>query len=60
VLLELLPLIRSALSPDGQAILSGILFDEREEMITALNASGWNIENEDREDAWWSVQIAPR
>jgi ribosomal protein L11 methyltransferase len=60
VLLQLLPLIRSALTRDGQAILSGILFDEREEMITALNASGWKIENEDREDAWWSVLIAPR
>jgi ribosomal protein L11 methyltransferase len=60
VLLELLPVIRSALTADGQAILSGILFDERDIMIAALKENGWEIENQDREDAWWSVQIAPR
>jgi ribosomal protein L11 methyltransferase len=60
VLLELLPLIRTALGAHGQAILSGILRDEREGMIGALTAAGWEIQNEDTEDAWWSVQIAPR
>jgi ribosomal protein L11 methyltransferase len=60
VLLELLPAMHSALDANGQAILSGILREERENMIEALTANGWEIENEDTEDAWWSVQIAPR
>jgi ribosomal protein L11 methyltransferase len=60
VLLELLPSMSAAIDIGGQAILSGILRDERESMMAALTASGWEIENEDTEDAWWSVQIAPR
>ena len=60
VLLDLLPVIRAALDSGGQAILSGILRDERDSMVAALENNGWQIENEDTEDAWWSVQIAPR
>jgi ribosomal protein L11 methyltransferase len=59
VLIALLPTIRRSLAPGGQAILAGILREERETMMTAL-ADGWMIEREDTEDAWWSVQIAPR
>lgn len=59
-LLELLPSIRSSLTSGGQAILSGILSDERETMLSALTAGGWAVEREDMEDEWWSVQIAPR
>jgi ribosomal protein L11 methyltransferase len=60
VLLDLLPVICSSLDHEGQAILSGILRDEREGMIAALEKNGWQIVDEDTEDAWWSVQIAPR
>ena len=60
VLIQLLPMIRASLAPGGQAILAGILWEEREAMIAALDADGWVIEREDREDAWWSVQIALR
>jgi ribosomal protein L11 methyltransferase len=60
VLLELLPVMRSGLADGGQAILSGILRDERESMAVALAGHGWTIQNEDTEDAWWSVLIAPR
>ena len=60
VLLEMLPAIRHALSAGGQAILSGILTEEREAMVAALRSGGWTIEREDTEDLWWSVQIAPR
>ena len=60
VLIELLPTIRESLAPDGQAILAGILCDERDAMVAALEADGWLIEREDTEDAWWSVQIALR
>lgn len=60
VLIPLLPVIRSSLDAGGQAILSGILCEERTAMIDALAADGWTIEREDTEDVWWSVQIAPR
>jgi ribosomal protein L11 methyltransferase len=60
VLISLLPTIRESLGVRGQAILSGILVEERAEMLAAIGADGWNVEREDTEDAWWSVQIAPR
>jgi ribosomal protein L11 methyltransferase len=60
VLIALLPTIRTSLAPGGQAILAGILHDERADMIAVLDADGWLVEREDTEDVWWSVQIAPR
>src|SRR6266566_2113157 len=60
VLIPLLPAIGASLAPGGQAILAGILCDEREAMVALLDAGGWVIEREDTEDVWWSVQIAPR
>jgi ribosomal protein L11 methyltransferase len=60
VLIPLLPTLRASLTADGQAILSGILHEERDEMVAALHAGNWAIEREDTEDVWWSVQIAPR
>ena len=59
-LIAMSPVIRDALSAGGQAILSGILVEERAAMIDALQAGGWSIEREDTEDLWWSVQIALR
>jgi ribosomal protein L11 methyltransferase len=60
VIISLLPSMRSSLAGGGQAILAGILEEEREEMVHALDAGGWTIEREDTEDVWWSVQIAAR
>jgi ribosomal protein L11 methyltransferase len=60
VLIPMLPVIRSALARRGQAILGGILIQERNTMLTALEGDGWTVEREDTEDVWWSVQIAPR
>jgi ribosomal protein L11 methyltransferase len=57
VLIELLPAIRSALTNDGQVILSGLLVAERDEMTAALESGGWRIEREDADEAWWSVLI---
>jgi ribosomal protein L11 methyltransferase len=56
VLVELLPLLAQALADDGAIILSGILRDEREGMLTALTAGGWRVAAEDAEDQWWSVR----
>jgi ribosomal protein L11 methyltransferase len=58
VLIAMLPIIRRALTADGRAILSGMLFTERDEMLTALSSGGWRVEAEDREDDWWTVATA--
>ena len=60
VIIAMLPIIRSSLAKGGQAILAGILGEERKAMLSALDAGGWAVEREDTEDIWWSVQIAPR
>jgi ribosomal protein L11 methyltransferase len=59
VLLPLLPAMADALADDGEAILSGILATEREEMLTALRDQGWTPRGEDAEEAWWTVQVTP-
>ncbi len=57
VLLELLPAIGRSLTSDGVAILSGILDEEREKMLTRFAAGGWRVIREDAEGQWWSVAI---
>jgi ribosomal protein L11 methyltransferase len=60
VLVGLLPGIAASLVPDGRAILSGILQAERDDMVQVLEASGWMLQAEDREDIWWSAVVARR
>ena len=60
VLLELSPLIRQALAPGGEAILSGMLAEERGTMLDILAADAWRLEAEDAEGEWWSAAITPR
>jgi ribosomal protein L11 methyltransferase len=60
VIIAMLPRMRSSLADGGQAILAGILTEEKEAVVTALVSGDWAIEREDTEDVWWSVQIAPR
>lgn len=60
ILLDLLPSIRDSLTQDGHAILSGILWEERETIVGAIDRGGWRIVTEDSEEGWWSVLIAAR
>jgi ribosomal protein L11 methyltransferase len=60
VLLELLPVIGDALTADGEAVLSGILVEERAMMLDVLATSGWSLLGEDTEGSWWSARIARR
>jgi ribosomal protein L11 methyltransferase len=57
-LIVLLPTIADALTEGGHAILSGILHEERAEMLRAFEEGGWRVEREDHEGIWWSVAIA--
>ncbi|MEO8621480.1 MAG: 50S ribosomal protein L11 methyltransferase [bacterium] len=60
VLIEMLPMIATSLTPDGEAILSGILLEEREMMLQVLGDGGWNVMAEDAEGLWWSAKIVRR
>jgi ribosomal protein L11 methyltransferase len=60
VITPLLPAMKASLAPGGQAIISGMLVDERDAMLVALRDGDWLVQREDTEDAWWSAQIAPR
>ena len=56
VLVEMLPAIAAALTADGQVILSGILVEERADMLAVLQAE-WRVIAEEAEEKWWSVAI---
>ena len=60
VIIPLLPAMRASLTPDGKAIIAGIVVEERPLIERALVDGGWRIEREDLEDAWWSATIAAR
>jgi ribosomal protein L11 methyltransferase len=59
VLQGLLAPLRTALTADGVAILSGILVDERADFVARLEREGWRVEWEDVEDMWWTVAVRP-
>ncbi len=58
VLVELLPIIATSITLDGGVIISGILLEERDQMLQYLHTTGWTVLNEDAEDIWWSASIA--
>ena len=58
VLLEMLPVMAPALTPDGVAILGGIFVEEKQHMREALSAGGWRLIGEYEEEGWWSATIA--
>jgi ribosomal protein L11 methyltransferase len=57
VLIELLPVIASALAADGAVVMSGILVAEREHMLAVLSDGGWHVVDEIAEGEWWSVLV---
>ena len=60
VLTAMLPTIAESLTLDGEAVLSGILVEERPAMLEVLDAGGWRVLGDDVEGMWWSVRIAGR
>jgi len=57
VLVGMLDVIRDSLTSRGNAILSGILVDEREMMLVAISKAGFKVAAEDTEEGWWSVLL---
>lgn len=56
-IIELLPSIASALTPDGQAIVSGVLATERLELERAANAAGLRVQDAIEDGMWWSATL---
>jgi ribosomal protein L11 methyltransferase len=57
VLDHLLPIIATALTADGIAVLSGLLAEERTVIERSLTRGGWKITAVDEEGIWWSASI---
>jgi ribosomal protein L11 methyltransferase len=60
VLTGMLPMIADSLTPDGEAVLSGILVEERPAMLEVLEEHGWRVIEDDVEGMWWSARIGRR
>jgi ribosomal protein L11 methyltransferase len=54
LLLSLFRPFRESLVKNGWLIASGILLDEREEVLAGATGAGFSLEEEDREEIWWS------
>ena len=54
ILKPLMEGLAGAVEPGGWLILSGILQEERDEMVAAAQSAGVRLEEEDREGEWWS------
>ena len=57
VICELLPVIERSLAPDGVAIFSGMLTNERAAMVGEFTRRGWIVGAECAEGEWWSVVV---
>jgi ribosomal protein L11 methyltransferase len=57
-LLQLMPIIAAALTPDGRAVISGIL--EAESRRFCAHLGGWRVTEELVEDDWWTAAIELR
>lgn len=60
VIVDLLPTFRDALAPGGRVVVSGILVEERDAACAELARTGWMVDTEYAEGAWWSSVIARR
>ena len=54
ILVPLLPALGASLAPGGWLILSGILLEEREDLLDSTTHQGFSLEEEDQEGEWWS------
>lgn len=55
VILDLLGTMGSSLSQEGEVILSGILLEEREMMLSRLADARWLVTAEESEGEWWAA-----
>ena len=60
VIIELLPAMGDAVTPGGQAILSGILESEADIVADALRDHDWQLRRTHVEEEWWSALVQHR
>jgi ribosomal protein L11 methyltransferase len=56
-LLELHPQLAAHLAPGGVAVLSGVLAERADELMSALRQAGWRHERMDQEQDWVAIRI---
>ncbi|MFH1762939.1 MAG: 50S ribosomal protein L11 methyltransferase [Gemmatimonadota bacterium] len=54
LLRPLLSTFRVSLLPEGWLVMSGILLEERDEILSAASAEGFILHEGDEEDGWWT------
>ena len=54
VIIRLAPDIGAFMAPDGVLIVSGIITERAAETVSALEAAGWRLINERRENGWFA------
>lgn len=54
VIIRLSPDIGAFMEPDGVLIVSGIITERAEETVSALQAAGWHLIDERRENGWFA------
>jgi ribosomal protein L11 methyltransferase len=59
VLVPLLAPFREVAGDEGRLILGGILEEEAEETVGPARRAGWRLEEEDRDDGWWTGLFRP-
>jgi ribosomal protein L11 methyltransferase len=57
VLSELHPTLARYLQPDGRAVLSGVLAERVDELVTLLESAGWQHEQTDQEQDWVALRL---
>lgn len=57
-LLELHPALAAHLRPGGRAVLSGVLAERADELLSALARSGWAHERTDQEQDWVALHVS--
>ena len=56
-LLQLHPLLADHLKPNGIAVLSGVLAERADELLSALSAAGWRYERTEQEQDWVAIFV---
>jgi ribosomal protein L11 methyltransferase len=56
-LLSLHPLLASHLKPGGTAVLSGVLAERADELVSALRDAGWSHQRTDQEQDWVALHM---
>jgi len=54
LLIPLFSTFRVSLTPDGWLIVSGVLLEEREDVLAGALDEGFSLDEEDQEEIWWS------